>query len=115
MFCNAEELQPDRLEKKAPEKLPKPLMEKPGKPALETPPKTPAKPASPDSFTTKQGGERTSKSPPPPPPPQEDLLLQLQLRHDHHSLRRGGLHQQAGLRLCTGQSSFPEKPFKQTF
>ncbi|KAI4806325.1 hypothetical protein KUCAC02_017154 [Chaenocephalus aceratus] len=71
----AEELQPqpqpDRLEKKAPEKLPKPLMEKPGKPALETPPKTPAKPASPDSFTTKQGGERTSKSPPPPPPPRK--------------------------------------------
>ncbi|XP_034053330.1 sickle tail protein homolog isoform X18 [Gymnodraco acuticeps] len=63
--------QPDKLEKKAPEKLPKPVMEKPGKPALETPPKTAAKPASPDSFTTKQGGERTSKSPPPPPPPRK--------------------------------------------
>nr|XP_010777440.1 PREDICTED: inactive tyrosine-protein kinase 7-like [Notothenia coriiceps] len=63
--------QSDKLEKKAPEKLPKPVMEKPAKPALETPPKTAAKPASPDSFTTKQGGERTSKSPPPPPPPRK--------------------------------------------
>ncbi|XP_034005015.1 sickle tail protein homolog isoform X5 [Trematomus bernacchii] len=63
--------QSDKLEKKAPEKLPKPVMEKPAKPALETPPKTATKPASPDSFTTKQGGEKTSKSPPPPPPPRK--------------------------------------------
>ncbi|XP_019725029.1 sickle tail protein homolog isoform X2 [Hippocampus comes] len=57
----------DKPAKRVPEKLSKLVMEKTAKPAPERPPKTPGKPASPDSFN-KMGSEIVAKSPPPPPP-----------------------------------------------
>ncbi|XP_051910032.1 sickle tail protein homolog isoform X14 [Hippocampus zosterae] len=61
------EPQLDKPAKRVPEKLSKLVMEKTAKPAPERHPKTPGKPASPDSFN-KMGSEKLAKSPPPPPP-----------------------------------------------
>lgn len=71
LSCHVLEPQPephlDKPAKRVPEKLSKLVMEKTAKPAPERPPKTPGKPASPDSFN-KMGSEKVTKSPPPPPP-----------------------------------------------